>query len=125
MRAWRVGAPRATPKGDPLIGTYDQSYWTSGSIRQGEWKPDAHEPDTLVNAIKELLRLFAEHKQFFKEIRSSGGSVEFFVGWFLGGDTGGVFKHDLLREMAGLGIDLSLDIYPPDRAALESARPQP
>jgi hypothetical protein len=39
-----------------------------------------------------------------------------FVGWFFEGQRGDVFNHDLLTRLADLNIDLSLDIYPPDRS---------
>jgi hypothetical protein len=38
-----------------------------------------------------------------------------FVGWFFDGQSGGAFTYDLLARMVKLNIDLSLDVYPPDR----------
>ena len=124
-RAWQAGALRATAKGDPLAGTYDDTYWTSGSLRRGEWKPGSRSPETLYGAIEALLSDLAGHKRFFQDIRSGGGSVVFSVGWFLDGDTGGVFDHDLLRRMGDFGIDLMLFLYPPGQNAAEPELPQP
>ena len=116
-RASWAGAPRTTRKGDPLPGTYRESYWTSGRLRGGEWAPESWSSRDLTTGIEELLWELAEHKRFFAELRSEGGTVEFFIGWFLDGMTGEVFRHDLLRKLADLQVDLSFDVYPPDGAA--------
>jgi len=79
--------------------------------------------EDLAQAIEGLLWDLAERKRFFQELRGGGGSIEFFVGWFFDGNTGDVFRYDLLRKLANLQIDLSLDIYPPDRAAPEPPQP--
>ena len=53
------------------------------------------------------------HAEQFCEIRAGGGSVEFFVGWFLkGGNSGDAFEPELLARLGALDIRLSLDIYP-------------
>ena len=103
-RASRTGTPRVKSNGDPLPGTYRETYWTS-RLREGEWVPDAQSSECLAQATEELLRDLAEHNPFFQELRASGGTVEFFVGWFFGGNTGEVFRHDLLRRLADLRID--------------------
>ena len=54
IRAWQAGMARTTPKGAPLAGTYRESYWNSGFLREGGWTPDAPAKD-LSRAIKELL----------------------------------------------------------------------
>jgi hypothetical protein len=109
-RSWRAGEPRSTPKGDPLDGVYQESYWTSGSIIKGKWpKVD------LTTAIDKLLDRLTSHRKFFHRLRSDGGRVEFFVGWYFRGNGGDVFCYDLLARMADLKIDLSLDVYPPDQ----------
>jgi hypothetical protein len=56
----------------------------------------------------------APHRPFFQRIRSQGGTIEFFVGWFFDGDSGDVFDCDLLARMADLKIDLSLNVYGPE-----------
>jgi hypothetical protein len=93
-----------------LEGRWPNSYWAA-SLAEGQWPKER-----LVDAIIGLLDLLAPHKHFFHQIRSQGGKVELFVGWFLDGQSGGVFSHDLLARMADLKIDLSLDVYPPDRS---------
>src|SRR5215472_14784523 len=110
-RSWRAGEPRRTPKGNPLGGRWADSYWTA-ILAEGQWPQQR-----LVDAIGSLLDRLAAHKDFFHQIRSQGGKVELFVGWFFNGQSGGDFTHDLLARMADLNIDLALDIYPPDLAS--------
>jgi hypothetical protein len=62
----------------------------------------------------------APHRPFFHEIRSQGGTIELFVGWFLDGQSGDVFDCDLLAQIADLKIDLSLDVYGPEAPSSQS-----
>jgi hypothetical protein len=107
--SWKDGDPRVTPKGTPLEGLRKGSYWTC-KVLKGEWPGK-----DLTTAISDLVTELSPHKPFFQRVRSDGGKVEFFVGWFFAGNSGDVFKADLLAALAGLGLDLSLDIYPPDQ----------
>jgi hypothetical protein len=107
-RSWRAGEVRTTPKGNPLEGRYSDSYWVV-QLGNGRW-PDK----TLAAVINERLDQLARHQALFQRIRAEGGMVEFFVGWFVEGNSGDVFACDLLARMADLKIDLSLDVYPPD-----------
>jgi hypothetical protein len=100
---------RSTPKGTSLDGTYPHIYWTA-ALAEGRWPGKA-----LEDVISDLLDQLTARKDFFHRIRSEGGKVEFFVGWFFDGGSGGVFSCDLLARMADLKIDLSLSVYPPDR----------
>jgi hypothetical protein len=92
-----------------LDGRWPHTYWTARLI-EGQWPQEQ-----LEDALGGLLDQLEVHKRFFHQIRSEGGKVELFVGWFFDGHSGGVFSHDLLARMADLKIDLSLDVYPPDR----------
>ena len=107
-RSWRVGEPRCTPKGTPLEGTWPDTYWTA-ILTEGQWPQEG-----LADTLGGLLDQIAAHKRFFHQIRSEGGRIELFVGWFFDGQSGDVFTHDLLSRMVDLKIDLSLDVYPPD-----------
>lgn len=61
---------------------------------------------------KFLLLKAKSKKQFFKKVIASGGNIEYFIGWHLNGNTGDTLSHELLRELADLGISLSFDLYP-------------
>ena len=110
FRSWPAGEPRTTPRGTPLEGRNRDSYWTANAI-EGGW-PDKG----LAVAIRELLDQLVPHKDFLDRIRSEGGNVALFVGWFLEGQCGDELDCDLLARMADLKINLSLNLYPPDPA---------
>jgi len=44
-------------------------------------------------------------------LASSGGTFNFFVGWFSDRNSGDRLEWNLLREMARLRISLDLDVY--------------
>jgi hypothetical protein len=104
----RAGEARTSPSGRQLQGQNQESYWTARLI-EDRWPPVGL-PDLLGRVLGQL----APHRSFFHEIRSQGGTVELFVGWFFDGNSGDVFDCDLLARMADLKIDLSLDVYGPD-----------
>jgi hypothetical protein len=107
-RSWKANEPRSTPSGQLLGGVWPETYWTA-KVASGEWPGK-----DLSAAITELLDQLESSRSFFAKIRSEGGTVEFFVGWFFDGQSGGVFDSELLARIADLKIDLSLDVYPPD-----------
>lgn len=124
-RTSRAGEPRTTLSGRVMPGTYDGNSWSHHKLWQGEWDGYHRSPQRLDDAIDAVLRDVAEHKRFFQEVRSGGGSVELTVGWFLNTDAREFFDHDLFRRMADLGVDLSLSVYPPYQEAAEPDLPQP
>ena len=105
-RSMDVGAPRATPKGAPLEGVYDESFWTA---RLSDGKSINR---SLSLAIGEALDDLASRQDFFREFVGDGGRAEFFIGWFFDDNSGDVFDHELLARLADFKIDLSFDVYP-------------
>jgi hypothetical protein len=102
--AWMVGERRTTPKGDLLDGYHDCSYWTSPFT-----PPDDSDLPAFVNRTVDELK---PHDAFFRHIRNTGGSVEFFVGLFAeSANIGMTLPHHLMAELGAMGIDLALDIY--------------
>jgi hypothetical protein len=91
-----------------LGGQNRESYWTTRLI-EDRWPPTG-----LAVLLGRVLDQLAPHRLFFHEIRSQGGTIELFVGWFFDGQSGDVFDYDLLARMADLKIDLSLDVYGPE-----------
>jgi hypothetical protein len=86
------------------------SYWCSDQ--------DQGEDGELIPAIEKFLKLLAPHAEFLRRFRSTGGTVELFVGWFTSQRSGGCpLPADLLQLMGVLGVDLSLDIYAPEPAS--------
>jgi hypothetical protein len=106
-RYWRAGEPRSSPKGRPLKGRYQESFWTA-TLAEGRW-PEKDLPA----AISDVLDQLEGRRDFFHQVRSEGGRAEFFVGWFFDGQSGDVFGCELLGRMEALKIDLSFALYPP------------
>jgi len=103
-RATRAGAPRITPKGAPLTGTYEFSYWTH--------EFDVDEATELGVVLQGLVERLQVHRSFFHRVVQDGGSVELFCGVFAGGNWDEVLSHSLMSELAALQVDLRLDVYP-------------
>jgi hypothetical protein len=105
---WNAGERRTSRSDRPLEGIWPETYWTA-RVMEGE-RPGKD----LESAIAELADRLEPKKGFFERVRSEGGTVELFVGWFFDGQSGDVFDCGLLARMADLKINLSLDLYPPD-----------
>jgi len=69
-----------------------------------------------------LLNRFSKYKNVFKKVREGGGTVEFFVGWFIERNSGETFNQGVLKGLAELQIDLALDIYPDHSSTRKRSR---
>jgi hypothetical protein len=102
--SWKAGDRRRTPTGQLLEGSNDTTYWCSGSI-------DGDGFD-LASTIAANLESLESHRSFLADFSSTGGDVEYFIGWYTDGrNTGETFDSDLLRRLADLQIDLAFDVY--------------
>ncbi len=106
-RSWRAGGPRTPPKGQPLEGHNKDTYWTAVVV-EAKW-PSV----SLSEAIDELIVQLAPHRDFLRRVRTESGTAALFVGWFFDEMMGDTFDCDLLARLADLGLDLSLDLDPP------------
>jgi hypothetical protein len=103
---WKVGQPRRTPKGTPLPGIYKKGFWTARLLDGASIEQD------LSSALSKALELVAAGSPLFGEIALTGGSTEFFVGWFFDeGNSGDVLDHRMLAKLASMSINLSFDVY--------------
>lgn len=100
---WAVGAARKTPKGTPLKGVYEASYCA--------FRLNPAKNVELVDFLKKFNKSLYKHKTFLRSIRSTGGRLEYFVGWFSNKDSGESFDLELLEQLVELGVDLSLAVY--------------
>jgi hypothetical protein len=109
-----AGRPRRTPAGQSLDGIYRETYWSS----EGTEGSGFNLADTLESLVQEL----ENHKEFLAGFCATGGSLEYFIGWFTNGrNTGATFSWDLQRRLADLRIHLALDVYGgPDRGTAGS-----
>lgn len=103
----KAGSGRVTPKGALLKGTYDISYCSFPVEIAGN--------TSLPSAMRDFNRRLVGHREFLSRIVDTGGSLEYFVGWFLqNASVGEVFGWQLLKECGELRIDLALDVYGAD-----------
>ena len=116
--AWKAGGPRLTPRGRAL-GLARHSFWYCNVAKSGESGED------LASDVARLTAQLEPHAAFFHRIRSEGGSVEFFIGWFIEGMAGEEFGYELLARLGRLQIDLSFDLYGSDDEADEPTAPSP
>lgn len=100
-----VGEERRTPKGKKLDGKNPETHWIKSLKYKGDSLPDA---------IEKAISEFGRQSAVGREIRQSGGRVEFFIGWFFDKNGGDVLSAELLGRLADLGIDLSFDVYGPE-----------
>ena len=102
--AWTAGEPRITPTGQPLDGTYRDSYCTCGVGRGDDGE--------LAILLGRTLDILEDRRDVLLDLRAKGATVAFFVTWAPDVDSGETFDADLLGRMAGLGIALGLNVLP-------------
>lgn len=108
---WQVGAHRTTPTGRQLPGVYEYSYCV--------FRFDVPADVSLADFIKAKNASLLARRDFLVDLRKSGGTVEYFVGWYSGANSGELFDWQLLKELADLRVDLALDVYAEDNATSE------
>jgi hypothetical protein len=109
---WSAREQRSTPSGKTLEAVWPETYW-SAKVMEGE-----RSGKDLAAAIAELLDQLELSRNFLERVRSEGGTVELFVGWFVDSQAGEVFDRELLARIADFKIDLSFDVHPPDTASV-------
>jgi len=106
-RAWSVGAPRQTAKGEALEGVRKETYWTT-RLEDGS-SADRDLSDTIAAILDRL----EAHRDYLWDLARTGGRSELFIGWFFDdGNSGDVLGHELLGRLANFKLDLSFDVYP-------------
>jgi hypothetical protein len=86
-------------------------FWKAAAISYwGARFPDEDESSLAAGLEKRVARL-RNYKHFLDEFHSSGGSAEFFIGWFVDRNSGDELHWSLLRELADMHISLSFDVY--------------
>lgn len=102
--SWKAGDDRQTPSGKVIGGRRDETYWTS-VLKEGSSATLAEEVENWTGRLK-------GKSEFLDRFTSTGGSIEFFVGWFPSEISGGEsFDWELLKRLAELRIALTFDIY--------------
>ena len=106
--SWKAGDQRRIPSGETLSGRCRSTYWCSSKLL-GSW-------DHPIATLTEYIKLLEGKREFIQNLISSGGRIEFFLGWGLPGPSGGqVLDVDLLGRLGSLGINLAIDVYAKER----------
>jgi hypothetical protein len=103
QRKWTAGSKRETPIGTSLEGRNRSTYCCFGL--------EARKGYDLEDSLIRWNETLSPHKRFFKRIRSTGGSVEYFIGMYFEKNSGVEFNVTLLKQLVDLGIELSIDLY--------------
>ena len=102
--SWAVGDPCKDRNGSIVPGNREESYWLHSF---GETQ-DGNLPLFLFNVVSSL----AAQKLFFDNLSSTGGSAEFFVGYFINAPNTSIpLDPELLRRCSELGLGIYVDIY--------------
>ena len=101
--SWKAGAPRTTPSGKPLRGLNKASYWVSSRAA-----PKEEDLSTfLIGWIRELER----HREFFSQLASEDGRIEFYLMWSIRRFRGDSITVEALRALAELNIDFTFEAF--------------
>lgn len=115
--SWTAGSPRISPKGNPLGGLRDSTYWTT-ELTTGTLISD---PIEVEQALTGFANDLAPLSEFFNGIRGDGGKVEFFVGLFGDGNIVVDLAPSLMGRLAQAGLSICLDYYPWKREGNQEA----
>ena len=110
-RIWKAGESRSTPTGLPLEGKYEVSYCHFKLFDSDSENVQTSEHAGLATTIDRALDILLQEKELLLEISSSGSNLEFFIGWYIGSNSGEMFDLALLQKLTELRIALSFDVY--------------
>jgi hypothetical protein len=85
-----------------------QTYWTA--------KVGTDTATSLEEAMENVARIVADQRTFLRDVRSTGGRSEVFVGIFLNGDVGDVLTPSVLKALGDAEVELAFSVYLPDEA---------
>ena len=98
---WKAGDRRHTPKGLPLDGNYDSSYYSCDL--------PLLESDDLADWLGQAADFLRPMAKSFISFADDGGSLSFFIGLEKGVFEGAIFTPKLLAELGALRISLDID----------------
>jgi hypothetical protein len=80
---------------------------------------------SLNNFLKQCNIKISKYKELFDEIIKTGGSLEYFIGWYSNKkNSGELFDLELLSKLAELKIELSIDFYERDDTYVPRGHPK-
>ena len=84
-------------------GIRSESYWTHRF---------RHSEGIMLNVfLQNIISELSARQRFLEKLVLTGGTVELFIGWFLGSNSGETFDWRLLEKLGDLRINLSFDFY--------------
>lgn len=99
-----AGKPKINPKGDPIPGTWEQSWWNHIFDYEGN-----HD---FFDEIERLLAQLASHRDFFVKIKREGGYSELYLELPGEAHQGSSAKPSILKLMAELEINFGVEVFP-------------
>lgn len=99
-----AGKPKISPKGDPIPGIWEQSWWKHIFDYEGD--------RDFFDEIERLLDRFVSHKDFFHKINKEGGYSEIYLELPGEPNQGSSAKPSILKLMAELGLHLGIEVFP-------------
>jgi len=98
-----VGAPRRTPKGTPLSGTYADTRWRHSTEHVIKDQRFASELSRLIDALE-------PHKAFFANVKSNGGTASIVI-QFMDGFLADQLSSVTLARLVELDLSLGIECY--------------
>lgn len=98
-----VGAPRRTPKGTPLSGTYADTRWRHRTehVIKDQW---------FSSELSRLIDALEPHKAFFSEVKSTGGTASIVI-QFMDGFLSDELSSVTLARLVELDLSLGIECY--------------
>ena len=104
-----VGAPRVTPKGRPLNGTHQETYWSAIPFDRREYQSI---DDSVEDVLVSVLELLEPHSKFLNGLGAGGGRVHLMVSSYSSRNYAFEFSPPFLASCAATGISLVHDVCP-------------
>ena len=101
---WVAGAPRQTPTGRALSGTYSESYWAS----ELEFSSDSGFLEKVIYMVGKLSGV----KDNLRDFKASNGKIEIYLQMPGSSNNGGILESELLKRLGDLGVDLLIEVFP-------------
>ena len=105
----KAGTQRVTPRGQPLSGTHQESYWHSDPFKRGEY---ASTDDLAEDVLAEVLNYLMPHKEFLLALLSQGARLHLQIVSFSMRNYAFELPPQLLSQFASLGLSFVHDVYP-------------
>ena len=114
QHSWRAGAERKSSSGDPLDGSYRESYWTCALMAH----PKLSTAQISVESeLRQTLGTLRRSFDFLQSLQDSGGTTEVYVSIFAREE----FRIELLADVAALlgrmGITMAIEVKPHSSSA--------